>query len=87
MFCVRIGSIGIYIYIDSHWGVLLFERIRMVRCGLVGGNIPLEVDFEFSKAYARPRLSFFQPVDQDLALGNYSSTIHAAMLSTMRTMD
>ena len=71
----------------TNCGVLLFERIRMVRCGLVGGNMPLEVGFEFSKAYARPRLSFFQPVDQDLALGNYSSTIHAAMLSTMRTMD
>jgi hypothetical protein len=59
----------------------------MNRCGLVGGSMPVEVSFEFSKSHARPRLSFFQPVEQDLALDNYFSTMRAAMLSTKRTMD
>ena len=42
----------------SHWGVALFERIRRVRRrGLVGGSVSLRVNFDVSKAHARPRFS------------------------------
>jgi hypothetical protein len=42
----------------SHQGVVLFERIRRIRkCGLVEGNVLLEVGFEISKICSRPRLA------------------------------
>ena len=50
------------------WGVALLARIK--RCGLSGvgvallGLVPLELDFEVSKANARPSISLFpMPVD------------------------
>jgi len=39
----------------GHQGMELFERIiRIRRCGLVGGSVSLEVDFEVSEAHERP---------------------------------
>jgi hypothetical protein len=73
----------------SHQGVALFKRIRrMRRCGLVGGSWSLRVDFEVSKAHARPRLSFSPLTDQDVALNLFSSVcLHTIMLLTMMIMD
>ena len=58
----------------------LLDRIRRFRrCGLVGGSVSLGMDFEVSKAYARPSLCLSP--DQDVALGYYSSTcLHTTML-------
>jgi hypothetical protein len=73
----------------SHQRVALFEKIRRIRRhSLVGGNVSLGVGFEVSKAHAKPRVSL--PLDENVALNYFSSTMSAkpaAMLPTMMIMD
>jgi hypothetical protein len=58
--------------------VALFERIRRIRrCGLVGGSVSLRVGFEVSEAQAKPKETL--PVEQDVALNYFSSTMSATM--------
>jgi hypothetical protein len=57
----------------GHRRVAVFESIR--RSGLDGGSVFLEVDFEVSKAQARPSVSLFLlPTDPDVELSATSPT-------------
>ena len=41
----------------SHQGVALFERIRRISRGLIGGSVSLGVHVEVSKAQASPNVA------------------------------
>lgn len=52
----------------GHWGEALFRS-----CGLVGGNMPLGVDFEVSKSQDKPSISLYLlHADLDLELSTMS---------------
>jgi hypothetical protein len=38
----------------SHQGVAVFERVRRIRCVLIGGRMSPRVGSEISKAHTRP---------------------------------
>jgi hypothetical protein len=57
--------------------VELSDSIRRIRCGFVEGGVSLKVGFEVSKAHTRPRPRLTLPVDQDVALSYFSSTMPA----------
>ena len=70
----------------SHQGVALFERLRRTgRCGLVGGSMSLGLDSEVVK-YHTGLASLSLPMDQDVALYIFPSTM-PAMLPTTLIMD
>ena len=73
----------------SHKGVALFESIRRTRrCVLVRGSVLLGVDFEVSKAHAKPSVSLSAcSSDQNITLSYCSSTMCAAMLPVMLIVD
>ena len=51
---IRMASICSWMWLVSHQGVALFERIKGIRrCGLVGGSVSLGVGFEVSEAPAK----------------------------------
>ena len=49
--------IGAYILMFNHQGVELFDGVRIMKCGSVGGSVPLGVDFEVSKIHAKSKIS------------------------------
>jgi hypothetical protein len=60
----------------GHQGMALFEMIR--GCGLVGGSVSLEVNFEILRTQARPSASLFLSSDLGIEL---SATSPAAMFT------
>jgi hypothetical protein len=65
--------------------VALFERIKRIRiCGLVGRS----VEFEISKAQAKPRDSLSLPVNQDVAFNYcFSTFLYSVRLPAVTIMD
>lgn len=52
--------IGSYIWVLSHQGVELLERIRRIRkCGLVEGGVSLGMGFKVTKIHAKRSVSLF----------------------------
>ena len=61
----------------SYQGVALFEGVRKIKgCGLVEESESMRMSFERSLSLS---LSLSLPVDQDVALSYFSSTMCAAM--------
>jgi hypothetical protein len=81
-------SIGSYIWMLSHQGVTLFERIRRVkRCNIARGNVCLGWVLRFQKSMPSPE-SLSLPTDQDIILSYCVSVcLYATMLPVMMVMD
>jgi hypothetical protein len=70
--------------IGSHISTREWDYLRRIRrCVFVGRSVSLGMDFEVSKAHARPSVSLSLPTGQAMALSYCSSATH----STMLTMD